>query len=101
MENLEKQMPEGTAYIINVKKDDKTYTVYLREADKKVISTAFSQMRNVKKENFDMIAIGEMILRSCFLGGDVEILNDAKLLISASLQCYELIEIYDAEIKKI
>ena len=101
MENLEKQMPEGTAYIINVKKDDKTYTVYLREADKKVISTAFSQMRNVSKENFDMIAIGEMILRSCFLGGDVEILNDAKLLISASIKCYELIEIYDAEIKKI
>lgn len=99
--NVVKEMPAGTAYDITVTKDGREYHAYLKEADKATISLAMSKMRNVNKDNFDMIEIGELILRKCFLGGDVEIITEDKLLISASIQAYELIEIYDSTIKKI
>jgi hypothetical protein len=98
---VEEVTPAGTAYVVSVKKNDKIYKAYLKEADKKTISQAFSKMRNVNSESFDIIEVGEMVLRKCFIGGDVEILSDDKLLISASIQCYNLIEVYDSEIKKI
>lgn len=99
-EAIEETFPVGTESVIEVKKGDIIYKAYLRKSDAKVVSTAMTQMR-LQGENFDMLSIGEMILRQLFVGGDQEILMDQDVLISASIQAFSLVQILESKIKKI
>ena len=92
--------PNDTYMTIEVKKNDVIYRAFLKETPKKTLSLALSKMRNVNSADFDMFAVGELILRDTFLGGDVEILTDTKILMSASMVALEQIEMYETEVKK-
>lgn len=92
--------PENTYMTIEVVKNDVIYRVFLKDIPKKTLSMAMSKMRNVSRDDFDMFEVGEMILRDTFIGGDVEVLSDTKLLLSASIVALEQIEMYDVSVKK-
>lgn len=100
-EEITESIPAGAVSILEVVKDEETtYKCYLRDTDVKVITTAMNQMR-IQGENFNMILIGETILRSLWISGDLEILDNEKVRMSASIQAFSLIEIMSSSLKKI
>lgn len=100
-EETTESIPAGAVSILEVVKDEETtYKCYLRDTDVKVITTAMNQMR-IQGENFNMILIGETILRSLWISGDLEILDNEKVRMSASIQAFSLIEIMSSSLKKI
>jgi hypothetical protein len=92
--------PADTHMTIEVTKNDVIYRAFVKDIPKRTLSMALSKMRNVSNDNFDMFEVGEMILRDTFIGGDIEILEDTKMLLSASLVAMEQIEMYDVNVKK-
>lgn len=65
-----------------------------------VVEIALSKM-GISGGNSQLIAAGEIILNSCWIDGDSEILKNDDYLIPAALQAYQLIEFKTAELKKI
>ena len=58
-------------------------------------------MLGVNGQKPQMLKAGEIILNSCWIDGDKEILQDDDLLVAASLQAYQLIEIKQASLEKL
>lgn len=91
--------PENSVYTVVLMKENRELKCFLKEIDKKTLSNVLSNIYN-NKDNFNISDAGEMILRSCFVGGDSEFLSDDKVIVSASMYCYGLINLYQGELKK-
>jgi hypothetical protein len=67
---------------------------YIRKPDDRVLGFAFSKVPN-------MIEAGKALLKSCWLGGDPEILSDQTSLISAAMYCAgEFLQVKQVRLKK-
>lgn len=99
-ENISRiQKPENAKYVINVTtEDERDLVCFLRKPNKKEISMILNESR---KPDFDILSLGERLLRSCFLAGDEEILTDEDALISASIQASNIVTILDGNLKKL
>lgn len=93
------EIPNGATSIIEVEANGKIYSCYLRDLNKSEIGYFLNKIRN--NPDFDIIELGEQILRKTFISGDNEILLNEKMLISASIQASNTIEIYNSTLKKI
>ncbi len=72
----------------------------LRELDRQTLEICLGLVMNTNGPP-QYIKAGEIILKTCFVSGDKEILEDDKLLVGAAMTAYELIEIKEATLKKI
>lgn len=68
---------------------------YLRKPDRKTLSYASTAGQT------DPLKFNEVLLKGCWLGGDEEIRTDDELFLSASAKLGELIQIKEAELKKL
>jgi hypothetical protein len=73
---------------------------YLSSISRQVVETALGMIMPTSGAP-RLITAGEIILNSCWLGGDEEIRKDDDLLIEACLQCVSLIERKSATLKKL
>lgn len=55
----------------------------------------------IMKPTPEYIRAGEIIILNCWIEGDEEIKTNDKLLVPAAMKAYELIELEEAELKKI
>ncbi|MCS7027365.1 MAG: hypothetical protein NZ519_01245 [Bacteroidia bacterium] len=95
MEITEKQIQEwkqkyGEVYAVTV--EDKIG--YLRKPDRKILSAA-----NVYAN--DSIKYNEFILKNCWLGGDTSLMDEDACFFALCKKLGELIEVKEAELKKI
>jgi len=82
---------------------------YIRDFDRETMKYALSQLNmkvntEKKEAEIDMekiVNIGEIALQNCWLGGDEEIKNNARLWVSASMQAGELFNVEETELKKL
>jgi hypothetical protein len=89
----------GQVFAISVAKDKDGkahYTGYLHKPDRNVVGMA---MQAYSKQ--DIVRAGEALIVNCWLGGDQEIQQDDSCFVSAAVQAAELIELRQAEIKKL
>lgn len=70
-------------------------TAYLRKPDRKTLSYASTVGQT------DPMKFNEVLLKGCWLGGDEEIRTDDELFLSASGKLGELIQVKEAELKKL
>jgi len=90
------QIDKTPKYEITV--DDKSCK--LRELDRQTLEVALGLiMNNNSKPQY--IRAGEIILNACWVEGDEEIKTNDKYLVAAAFQAFQLIEIKDAQLKKI
>jgi hypothetical protein len=68
---------------------------YLHKPTRKILSFAFTKAQN------DPLATAEVILENCWLGGDEEIKTDDDYFLGANSQIDKIIEVKEAEIKKL
>ncbi len=68
---------------------------YLKRPTRKAISYASVAGKN------DPLKFNEVLLNDCWLGGDDRIKSDDTMFISASAKVAELIEVKEAELKKL
>lgn len=71
-------------------------TAYFKKPDRKTLSYA-----TVSGGTKDPFKFNEIILESCFIGGDRDLIDDDKYFLSMSGQVAELIEIKHATLKKL
>lgn len=71
------------------------YVCYLRKPNRKELSYASTAGRN------DPLKFNEVILNQCWLDGDEEIKTDDALFLGVSGQIAQLVEVKEAEIKKL
>lgn len=95
MQITEKQIQEwkakhGEVYCITV--EDKTG--YLRRPDRKILSAANNYAN-------DSIKYNEFVLKNCWLGGDVVLMDEDVYFFAVCKKLGELIEVKEAELKKI
>jgi len=89
-------------YTIEVDAEDGSILkVYLRKLDRGTLEVALSKM-GLNGSTPQMIAAGELILKSCIVkGGDeTKVLANEDYTVAASLQAFELINIVEARLKK-
>lgn len=68
---------------------------YLRKPDRKTLSYASTAGQT------DPLKFNEVLLKGCWLGGDEEIRTDDELFLAASAKLGELIQVKEAELKKL
>lgn len=68
---------------------------YLRKPDRKTLSYASTAGQT------DPMKFNEVLLKGCWLGGDEEIKTDDELFLSVSAKLGELIQVKEAELKKL
>ena len=81
----------GSVYSVTV--DSKT--AYLKKPDRKALSAA-AVLRTT-----DPMKYNEVLLNNCWLGGDEEIKTNDELFLGVSSKLADLIEIKEAELKKL
>lgn len=81
----------GTVFQLSV--DGKT--AYLRKPDRKTLSYASTAGQT------DPLKFNEVLLKGCWLGGDEEIRTEDDLFLAASGKLGELIQLKEAELKKL
>lgn len=81
----------GSVFQLSV--EDKT--AYLRKPDRKTLSYASTAGQS------DPLKFNEVLLKGCWLGGDEEIRTDDDLFLAASGKLGELIQVKEAELKKL
>lgn len=97
MEKITKEQIEewkkkyGTVFQLSV--DGKT--AYLRKPDRKTLSYASTAGQT------DPLKFNEVLLKGCWLGGDEEIRTEDDLFLAASGKLGELIQLKEAELKKL
>jgi len=84
---------------IIIKSAKKEYKCILREPDFDVYSNAMMILERPKGGS-DRLGAGKFVIETCWLSGDEAIKVDTKLLVSASIPALELLNIWDAELKK-
>jgi hypothetical protein len=68
---------------------------YLKKPDRMVMNYALTSMsRNV-------IDAGKSVLKNCWLGGDMRILDNPNYLSTAALQAIDLVDVYQSRLKKL
>lgn len=80
--------------------DDKNYTCKLSKPSMAVVEAAMAFVAPTKGDP-QYFQAGKIIINSCWCSGDEEIKEDDQLFMSACMKAYELIELKDAELKKI
>lgn len=70
-------------------------TGYLKKPDRKCMNFAMVTLPK------NMIAAGKAVIKDCWLGGDEKLLTDDAYFSAAAFQAIELIEIYQARLKKL
>jgi len=80
----------GAVFSISI--EDKT--CYVRKPTRQILSAAFTQQG-------DPIKMGEFLLNNCWLGGDEEIREDDAMFLAAVAKLNTLVEIKEAELKKL
>lgn len=70
-------------------------TGYLHKPDRKTLSYASTAGQT------DPLKFNEVLLKGCWLGGDEEICTDDELFLAASGKLGELIQVKEAELKKL
>lgn len=96
MEATEKQIEDWKAKhkdVYQISVDGRT--CYLRKPNRKELSYASMAGKN------DPLKFNEVILNQCWLGGDEEIKTDDELFLGVSAQIATLVEVKEAEIKKL
>jgi len=88
-------VPKGAKYEIEVEGK----VCYLKALDKATLEIVLGMTAG--SENSQLIRAGEVILNRCWVGGDEEIRKNDELTVAAAFQCYELIEIKEATLKKL
>lgn len=85
----------GDIYTLTVKTDDKEYVAYLRRPtrDEYFAYFSFVSSNNILK-GFDVL------LRTCMIEGDSEIVDDDKVYLTALNQIAGLVDLYEGELKK-
>lgn len=68
--------------------------IYLRKPTDQELNFAMTKMPA-------FLEAGKVIVKSCFLGGDADVLSDGKMLNAAAMQAVELIEFRKAKLKKL
>lgn len=81
----------GSVFLLSV--DGKN--AYLRKPDRKTLSYASTAGQT------DPLKFNEVLLKGCWLGGDEEIRTDDELFLAASAKLGELIQLKEAELKKL
>lgn len=84
----------GEIYTLTVKAEDKEYVGFLRKPTRDEYFAFFSFSSTNPMKGL------EIILNSCFLEGDSEILEDDIVFFTALSQVGELIQVYEGDIKK-
>lgn len=86
--------------IIVHKNDTEKYTLKLRDLGFE--EYAFAACMVTESGKMDKLNIGKFLIDTCGIEGDdiATIRGDVKLLASAALEAYYLIEIYSTEVKK-
>lgn len=69
-------------------------TCYVHKPTRQILSAAFTQQN-------DPIKMGEFLLNNCWLGGDEEIREDDAMFLAAVGKLNTLVEVKEAEIKKL
>lgn len=87
-------------YELTIEDNNKTYKCLLCEPNRFVIEAALAEVAPIGKDP-KLIKAGELILNSCWVSGDDEIRTIDRLLVSAALQAYEMINMANATLKKI
>lgn len=89
-------IPAGAKYLIEVE-DKKAYLKAINRATLEVV------LGLIMPSNGDpqYIKAGEIILNTCWVGGDEEIRTDEEYLNAAAMQAYQLVEIKTASLKKL
>lgn len=73
----------------------------LRKPNRKVLGEVLSLLSPIGGQRPDILSAGEWILKTCWEDGDERIKSEDDLLIAASLKAVELVEIKEAELKKL
>ena len=97
----EEQVPAGAAYVIEVEDDNgKTRKCYLKKINRATMEAVLGLTMAVNSSP-QYIRAGEIILTNCWAGGDEEIRKNDDLLVPAAMQAYRLVEVKNAELKKL
>lgn len=91
------------AHIITVKVDDKEKEYHLAEPTWPVYKLALQRYLAGSEEGLDYIGSGEIIVDACYLGNQEpldELKSNYKLFAMICLRAANLVEFYEAEIKK-
>lgn len=68
---------------------------YLKKPDRMIMNYALTNMsRNIMNA-------GKNVLKSCWIGGDIRMLNDENYLATAALQAIDLVDVYQSSLKKL
>jgi len=81
----------GEVFLVTV--EDKT--AYLHKPDRKTIAYAMSKVQD------DPLSFSEIILQNCWLTGDEELKTNDDYFLAVSAQLDKLVEVKQAEIKKL
>jgi len=95
LEQLKKQHGDIQTLTLKDKGGNTVATCLLKEPGRVVVARAMSLIAQTKP-----LEAGEFILENCHVGGDESVLTDAKLKMSASMQCVQLVELLDGELVK-
>lgn len=100
----------GEVYIIEVSEEPEKYEAGVPTPELDDLPTVKGYLKKPSRTtmNFalatlprDIIKAGKAVLRDCWLGGDERLRNDENYAATAALQVIELIEIYQARLKKL
>lgn len=94
--------PAGAAYVIEVENGENNppLKAYLKKINRSTMEIVLGLTMAVNGSP-QYIRAGEIILKNCWVGGDDEILKNEDFLISAAMQAYRLVEVKNAELKKL
>lgn len=84
-------------YMVPTDEDDEIEAAlvgYIRKPTDKELGFAMSKLPAV-------LEAGKVIVKNCWLGGDDKIKTDGPALSAAALQCVELLEVRQAQLKKL
>jgi hypothetical protein len=88
-------------YTIEVNGKDGLKTVFLKEIPKDVFYKVFTKLTPMFGQEADPMGAGEIILRSCMIGGDIkDFSTKTEYIIGGAMQCIGLIQIADGSLKK-
>lgn len=93
-------IPVGAKYVIEVEHEDKTLKCYLKPISRQTMEIVLGLTMAVSGPP-QYIRAGEVILNACWVGGDDEIRKNDDLLVPAAMQAYRLVEVKNAELKKL
>lgn len=93
-------IPAGAQYVIEVEHEGKPLKAYLKKMNRQTMEAVLGLTMAISGPP-QYIRAGEVILNNCWVGGDDEIRKNEDLLVPAAMQAYRLVEVKNAELKKL